>query len=93
MGLRIEKSNLVIIDFHCPNVDSGSGCKKYSDGCVVEWFVHQFGLECNVGMCEPAPELVFAWAITGEPELGFDMCQVWIIPVNDELFSAWVLTQ
>jgi len=93
VDLRIEKNELIVTGFNCPNSETGSECRKHSTECIVEWFVHRFGLECNVGVCEPTSQMKIAWAITGEPQLGFDMCQVWIIPTADEFFSAWVLAQ
>lgn len=93
INLRIEKTDLVVVGFNCPNHIAGSACRGNFDYCVVEWFVNRFGLECNVGICTPSAEIKIAWAITGDQEAGLDLCQVWIIPTTDEFFSAWAATQ
>ena len=93
ISLRIEKNDLVIVGFECPHQEPGAECRRHSQECIVEWFIYRFGLECNVGMCEPASKISIAWAATGEPQMGFDMCQVWVIPTTDEFFSAWALAQ
>jgi len=93
ISLRIEKNELIVIGFECPNKNEDAACRKYSKECIVESFIYRFGLECNVGACEPSPKIQIAWAITGEPEMGLDLCQVWVIPTADEFFSAWALAQ
>ena len=52
----------------------------------------RFGLECNVGVCEPSPELQIAWSVNGDPH-DIDACQCWVIPVTDDVFSLWARTQ
>ncbi len=52
-----------------------------------------YGLECNVGVTQPKPELEVAWTYVGDPEDGILSGQVWIIPVDDEFFHAWSATQ
>jgi hypothetical protein len=92
ISLRIEKSEIVIISVKCPHDESGE-CHLTKDGCAVKWFIQRFGLECNVGICDPAPQLKIAWAFVGDPAMGLDGCQVWFIPATDEFFAAWVATQ
>lgn len=93
LGLRIEKTELVITEIFCPNTEDDAKCKLHSDECMVRLFVQRFGLECNVGICSPAPQIKIAWALAGDLELGLDSCQVWIIPTTDDFFSAWAATQ
>lgn len=93
LSLRIEKSELVITGILCPHVDESPDCHLTSDGCAVKWFINRFGLECNVGICSPAPQVEIAWAFTGNTELGIDSCQLWVIPTTDEFFAAWAATQ
>lgn len=93
INLRLEKNELVVTGFDCPNQEENAECRKHHKECIVEWFIHRFGMECNVGICEPSPNIKIAWAVTGEPEMGLDMCQVWVIPTTDEFFSAWALVQ
>jgi hypothetical protein len=93
-SLRIEKSNLVISGVQCPHLESESKpCHVTEDGCAVKWFLLVYGLECNVGIVDPAPELEIAWSLVGNPNEGLNACQVWVIPVEDEFFSAWAVTQ
>ena len=92
INLRIEKSNLVVVSTDCPNDEKGL-CKIDSVGCVVQWFVNQYGLECNVGVCEPASVVPIAWALVGDTSLGMDSCQMWFIPKEDEFFAAWATSQ
>ena len=61
--------------------------------CVVKWFVETYGLECNVGVCKPSGSLHVAWTFIGDAHRDLSACQVWIIPTDDEAFSAWMVTQ
>jgi hypothetical protein len=92
IGLRIEKSELAITGIKCPHGDDGP-CKLTKDGCAVQWFIQRFGLECNVGVCDPAPTIRIAWAFVGDPAMGLDGSQVWFIPATDDFFAAWAATQ
>lgn len=92
VNLRIEKSNLVVTSVDCPHEENGI-CNIGPEGCVVKWFILRFGLECNVGVCEPAPAISIAWALVGDTSLGMDSCQMWFIPKEDEFFAAWATTQ
>ncbi len=92
ISLRIEKSNLVVTGIECPHAESGP-CYVGNDGCAVKWFLMRFGLECNVGVCEPASVIQIAWALVGEKNLGMDACQIWFIPTQDEFFAAWAASQ
>lgn len=84
MHLQLKKEFVEISHVTCP----GGECIE--DGrCVVEWFLMRFGLECNVGVCPAAADLEIAWSLTGDKS-DFDVCQVWVIPVDDEAFSAWL---
>ena len=93
LELKIEKTELVITGIHCPHADENAKCHVGSEECIVRWFVQRFGMECNVGICAPAPKIQIAWALAGDFELGLDTCQVWIIPTTDDFFSAWAATQ
>jgi hypothetical protein len=33
-----------------------------------------------------------AWTVSGDMAL-LDECQVWVMPINDEAFAAWLITQ
>lgn len=89
--LQINRSDIIVSSVHCPNGEDRE-CKLGNFTCIVTWFLETYGLECNVGICSPAPELEIAWSAVGDyndPE----MCQVWVIPTEDEAFAAWLISQ
>jgi hypothetical protein len=91
--LEINRSDLAVLGVQCPNKDDpDSPCRLSRIQCLVEYFVMRFGLECNVGVCEPTPELQIAWSVNGDPH-DIDACQCWVIPVTDDVFSLWARTQ
>ena len=87
--LQLHKHEVIILDVVCPGEEA---CQHEQAGCLVEWFLRRFGLDCNVGIAEPAGEMEIAWTLVGDT-YDLDLCQVWVIPVNDEAFAAWLLTQ
>lgn len=89
--LQLNKSDVVISYINCPGHE-GRECQVGKFDCVVKYFLELYGLDCNVGTCDCAHELEIAWCAVGdydEPE----QTQVWIIPVDDEAFAAWLITQ
>lgn len=89
--LQINRNDLVISLIHCPGHEDRE-CKVGKFECIVSHFLETYGLDCNVGTCDCAPSLELAWSAVGDfddPEL----CQVWVIPTNDEAFAAWLITQ
>lgn len=91
INLTINKSNIVVSSVICPGHEDRA-CKVGQFTCIVTWFLDVYGLECNVGICEASPTVEIAWSAVGD----FDdpqLCQVWVIPINDEAFSAWLVTQ
>lgn len=94
VSLQIEKNSLVVTGVYCPHSESeNKPCYLTEDGCAVKWFLQVYGLECNVGIVAPSPEIEIAWSIVGNPVEGLGVCQVWVIPVDDEFFSAWAIAQ
>lgn len=92
--LRINKDTLEIISVLCPNKNAeGSACSHEDAPCVVEWFLMTYGMECNVGVSKPMEALSIAWTFVGERHRDLGSCQVWVIPVEDEAFSAWMVAQ
>lgn len=92
--LQLNKSEVRVIAVLCPHAFEQHGPCKHPDAvCVVEWFLLRFGLECNVGVCDPAPEIKVAWSYVGDIAKSLDMGQVWVIPISDEAFAAWLITQ
>ena len=92
--MQLNKANLEVIGITCPNKDKqDSPCHHDDAPCVVEFFLQMFGLECNVGVVEPSGEMHIAWALVGDKHKDLGVCQVWVIPTQDEAFSAWIATQ
>lgn len=92
-SLEIQRENIRITEVHCPNdKDSNAPCAHRTVGCLVRWFLNNYGLDCNVGVCPAAPEIGIAWSLQGDG-YELDMTQVWIIPTSDPLFAGWLATQ
>jgi hypothetical protein len=90
--LQLNKSEVSIVHVHCPNNEDRE-CRVGKFECIVSWFLDRYGLECNVGICDISSEIEIAWSAVGEDFDDPELCQVWVIPVNDEAFSAWLITQ
>lgn len=92
--LRLEKSKLRVSPMPCPHDEhKDSACyHAVYGGCVVNYFVQMFGLDCNVGVADPAPELAIAWARQGDP-YDIDATQVWVVPTTDDNFQSFVAAQ
>jgi hypothetical protein len=92
--MQINKSNLEITSVDCPHKDKSEGACKHDDvNCVIEHFLNIYGLDCNVGVVAPSADLSIAWAFIGDRHKDLGACQVWVIPIEDEAFSAWIATQ
>lgn len=87
MHLRLDKDQLSIIQVDCPGTEE---C-QINSGCIVTWFLNRYGLECNVGIASPSAIMQIAWSISGDNS-DPDLCQVWVIPIDDEAFAAWLMT-
>jgi|688.fasta_scaffold926380_2 hypothetical protein len=90
LHLRINKSDLEIIDILCPH-EGASPCKNIMGDCIVTWFVNRFGMDCNGGLCPPSEFMEISWTLVGDIN-NFDSCQLWFMPLNDEIFNAWIIT-
>ena len=89
MYLELNRAEVLVTMVTCP----GEGaCQHERLGCIVQYFITRFGLDCNVGVCPPTAEMPIAWMISGDP-YDVDACQVWVIPTTDEAFAAWLITQ
>lgn len=86
--LQINRGDLVIVMTTCPGGEDRA-CKIGRFDCTVQWFLDRFGLDCNVGVCDAKPEIELAWSMQGDP-FDPDLCQVWVIPVDDIAFAAWL---
>lgn len=85
--LELVRADLRVLQVECP----GGECAS-DEGCVVSWFAHRYGLECNVGQCAPEAQMRVAWALVGDRR-DLDAAQVWVIPTADPVFSAWSAAQ
>lgn len=88
--LRINKAELEVLSTICPH-ENDAPCKNMTGDCVVTWFINRFGMECNGGMCPPAEFLEISWTIVGDIN-NFDSCQVWFMPLTDDIFDAWMIS-
>ena len=89
--LQLNKNELSIQMVVCPQ-HGGRSCNVAGFDCIVTWFLDMYGLDCNVGVSEVASEMELAWSVQGDTS-DPDLCQVWVIPVADEAFAAWLETQ
>ena len=91
LKLRINKHELEILDIDCPNHDIGK-CIDPVHGCLVKYFINRFGMECNAGSCDAVDLMSICWTLIGDNRI-IDECQLWFMPKNDEVFSAWLISQ
>jgi hypothetical protein len=89
--LKINKSELEVVEVFCPNEDVGE-CKNEWYGCVVKWFIDSFGMECNVGSCPALPEMEICWTMSGDGR-EIETGQLWFMPLADEVFNAWFISR
>jgi hypothetical protein len=89
--LQLHRNELSVQITTCPG-DDERDCKIGKFDCIVQWFLDTYGLDCNVGLSEVASDMEIAWMVQGDTD-DPDLCQVWIIPTADEMFSAWLMTQ
>jgi hypothetical protein len=89
--LRINRAELEVLEVICPH-ETGSGpCKDRKNECVVRLFIYRFGMDCNGGVCPPSQELPICWTISGDID-DMDSSQVWFMPLTDEIFTAWMVS-
>lgn len=87
--LQLEQSNLQVTLAACPHGKQGGPCDSREAPCIVEYFINNFGLECNVGSAAAQPEMEIAWTLLGDD---FDLasCQMWWLPLEDVAFASWL---
>jgi len=90
VSLKIEKSEIIVDSVFCPCGQDGE-CYEKDYGCLVQWFMMRFGLECNVGSCRAESEMEVCWTLVGNKK-DIDSCQIWVMPIKDEVFSAWLVS-
>lgn len=92
LALELNRSELVVTTVVCPKDGvPDAPCQHPRWGCVVDYFVSRFGLECHVGVCVPSDEIRVAWALVGD-QVDLDAAQVWVISTSDDIFAAWADT-
>lgn len=91
MYLELHRSEVVVTTVLCPNGNDHPCRSNKKVGCIVQFFIGRFGLECNVGVCPAEPEIAIAWSAVGDMS-DVDLCQVWVVPVKDDIYSAWATT-
>jgi hypothetical protein len=89
--LRINKSELEIIAIRCPGGDDRK-CLHEESGCIVDYYLYRYGMECNAGTCPAAKDINICWTFIGDKK-NLDMAQVWFMPKTDDLFSAWLISK
>lgn len=89
--VRINKSELEVLHVDCPGPDDAE-CKHEDYGCLVRFFINRFGMECNAGSCPAEEKIDICWTIVGDKK-NPDSAQVWFMPMKDDVFSAWLVSQ
>jgi len=87
----LNRNEIEIQVVSCPGHE-GRECQVGKFDCIVDWFLDRFGLDCNVGVCDISSTMEIAWSVQGDTS-DPDLCQVWVIPIADEAFNAWLATQ
>ena len=89
--LRINRSELEVLSITCPKSDDRK-CASEEHDCVVEYYIHRFGMECNAGVCPATENMEICWTSVGS-EHDVDSMQLWFMPINDDVFGAWLNTK
>lgn len=88
MYLELHRAELQVLTVNCP----GGACAHPEVGCVVQYFVGEYGLDCHVGICPADAEMSIAWSLVGNPR-EIEACQVWVISVRDDMWQAFADAQ
>ncbi|CAB4155367.1 hypothetical protein UFOVP658_4 [uncultured Caudovirales phage] len=88
--LQINRAEIEVLHIECPGGESECITEDY--GCIVRWFIERFGMECNAGSCAPEEVLEICWTIVGNKR-NIDAAQVWFMPMKDDVFAAWMISQ
>lgn len=89
--LRINKSELEILETRCPATEPNADCINANGECVVEWFIARYGMDCNGGICPAQAELEICWTVVGDKNIP-ESAQLWFMPIHDEVFQAWLVS-
>jgi len=88
--LRINKSELEVLDVICPADKPEDECINSNGECVVKWFIDRYGMECNGGICMAQSEMQICWTLVGDKNQP-EGAQLWFMPLSDEIFQAWLV--
>lgn len=91
ISLQLNRAETVITRTFCPSGASGN-CRHERVGCIVDYFIDRFGLDCNVGTCPMAEDIQICWSLVGDPH-DIDSCQMWFVPNNDDVFRDWLTSK
>lgn len=89
--LNINKTNIDIAPSICPhgNSDDAPCYHEGISGCMVNYFINVFGLECNIGTVPADSSLEIAWATVEDNKWEIDLVDLCVIPVTDPYFADW----
>jgi hypothetical protein len=87
--LQLEQNELHIGLLSCPHGRQGGPCESREVPCTVEYFINNFGLECNVGSAPAQAEMEIAWTLLGD-DFDLGACQMWWLPLEDTAFASWL---
>lgn len=90
VALNITKSEVQATASICPFGESAEAeCFHLGiSGCVVNYFINNYGLETNCGSAPAAPSFEIGWAILGS-EWDIDLVEFAMIPTHDPWFESW----
>lgn len=88
--LRINRADMEILSVFCPHEENPEAeCKNKLGECAVSAFILRYGMDCNAGVCDAHTPMKICWTLIGDKD-SLDECQVWFMPTQDHVFSAWL---
>lgn len=89
--LRINRSELEVLDIICPHEDGHEVCKNQKGDCIVISHVNRYGMDCNGGVSPAIDKLDICWTLIGDKD-DLDSSQLWFMPTADDVFQAWIIS-
>jgi hypothetical protein len=89
--LRINRADLEVLEVICPHQDGDAICRDKNGECIISAFIMRYGMDCNAGISDAHNPMKICWTLIGDKN-SLDECQVWFMPVADQIFSAWLNT-
>jgi len=89
--LTVNKSEVTVIPNICPHGNApDSPCYHAGiESCLVNYFIHNYGLETNHGIVRADENIEIAWAMSGSP-WDIDLVEFHMMPVADAHFADWL---